>query len=518
MHTIELEDVQGYVLREYRNLKYSRFTLLKVTDRVEARKWINGICDQLTNAEKVNIDELPDTALNIAFAKDGLLKMGLSEKNLDTFAPPFKEGMVTEHRRRLLGDVDSSDPREWQWGKPDNFPKVENNGEAYHNQVEIILMVFGKDETTCLNYYKELKEGFASSDSGPVRRGFELSGLEIYREMDGLTLKDNKEHFGFRDGISQPIVRGSGRTGPEFNCVNPGEFILGYENNYFVFPDSPTIVDEQGNTNLLTPSGTRPGFRDLGKNGTFLIIRQMQEHVDRFWGFMNEQTKNEDGSINEEASIKLASQMFGRWPSGAPLTKFPDKDPGGASDDNDFLYHHDDQDGAKCPFGSHARRMNPRDNFEDDPPDKSIILSNRHRLIRRARLYGAKKPSSPMDHTREGEVGLYFTCFAGDISRQFEFLQYTWSNYPKIKQLYSDPDPIIGVVEKPVEARSVGYVSGSEPGQEREKKPEVQQFTIQGKPYNKTVQGLERFIRIRGGAYFFFPSITAIRYLCSIKD
>lgn len=487
MHTIELEDVQGYVLREYRNMKYSRFVLLNVTDAKQARSWINSICDDLTNAVKVNKDQLPDRALNIAFAKDGLRALGLSKANLESFSPPFKEGMVTPHRQRLLGDIHSSDPENWEWGRPKK------------SAAQILLMVFGKDEKTCRDYYDKLK------------KGYKASGLKKFKNLDGQTLEDNKEHFGFRDGISQPIVRGSGRTGPEFNCVNPGEFILGYENNYFVFPDSPTIIDEQGKTSLLPPSGARPGNRDLGKNGTYMIIRQMQEHVDRFWNFMNDETRNEDGSVNEEASTKLASQMFGRWPSGAPLSKFPDKDPGGASDDNDFQYYHDDKDGLKCPFGSHIRRMNPRDNFEEaDPPSKSQILSNRHRLIRRARLYGEPIISSPTNHSPEDEVGLHFVCFAADISRQFEFLQYTWSNYPKIKQLYFDPDPIIGVMEAP-ETKVLGY-------DQEKKQKQPQQFTIQAKPYNKVVRDLKRFVDIRGGAYFFLPSITAVRYLSTLKD
>lgn len=473
MFTIELEDVQGYVLRAYGNMKFSRFSLLKVNDAKQAKVWINSIAEKLTNASVVSKSELPDTCLNLAFTNDGLRALGLSETNINTFSPPFKEGMITPHRQRLLGDIDSSDPKHWLWGAPQNEP------------TQIILLTFGKNKETCLAYYEELKADL------------EGNGLSIIRNLDGLTLKDNKEHFGFRDGVSQPIVKGSGRTGPEYNCVNPGEFILGYKNNYDVYPDSPTLEDEQGDINLLSPNPARPGLKDLGKNGSYLIIRQMQQDVDAFWSFMKEQTKNEDGSVNEAESIKLAAKMIGRWPSGAPLSKFPDKDPGGASDDNDFLYAKDDPHGHKCPFGSHLRRMNPRDSFERDTPKESILLSNRHRLIRRARLYGDPIIGSPVNHKPEGDVGIYFNCFSADISRQFEFLQYTWSNYPKIKQLYSDPDPIIGVVENPKE------------GQE-------QQFTIQGEPYNKTVKNLKRFITIRGGAYFFLPSITTIRYLCSL--
>ena len=127
MYTIELEDVQGYVLREYGNMKFSRFALLKITNRDMAKKWINTISDQLTNAVKVNKDELPDKGLNIAFAKDGLLAMGLSKANLESFSPPFKEGMVTDHRHRLLGDIDSSHPDDE--APPENANNT-NNSDA----------------------------------------------------------------------------------------------------------------------------------------------------------------------------------------------------------------------------------------------------------------------------------------------------------------------------------------------------------------------------------------------------
>ncbi len=472
MYTIDLEDVQGYLIRGYGNMRFSRFALLQVTDAALAKQWLKSISGTLTNAVKVAKHHLPDTCLNIGFGPNGLQALGMAQENIESFSPPFKEGMTTPHRSRLLGDLDSSAPENWLWG-------------VKSEPIHIILMVFGKDEQTCMDYYGKLKTQFM------------VKGLSEYKNLDGSTLKDNKEHFGFRDGIGQPIIKGSGRTGPDYNCVEPGEFVLGYKNNYGVYPDSPKVVKDQGDMNLLPADAAVPGKKDLGKNGTYLIIRQMQQDVEAFWDFMNAQTAEKDGTINEEKSLKLAAKMIGRWPSGAPLTKFPDKDPGGASDDNDFLYAKEDGNGAKCPFGSHIRRMNPRDSFERDSPKESKILSNRHRLIRRARLYGDPILGSPLHRKPKGEVGLYFTCFGADISRQFEFLQYTWSNYPKIKQLYNDPDPIIGVREKPV------------PGQ-------VQNFTIQGEPVNKTIKDIQRFITIRGGAYFFFPSITTIRYLCTL--
>jgi hypothetical protein len=88
-------------------------------------------------------------------------------------------------------------------------------------------------------------------------------------------------------------------------------------------------------------------------------------------------------------------------------------------------------------------------------------------------------------------------CFNADIAGQFEFIQHTWANFPRFQNLYNDPDPIIGVQE----------LNGED----------IQQnFTVQAEPINKCVMDLQRFVTVRGGAYFFFPSIAAIKYLSTI--
>jgi len=151
----------------------------------------------------------------------------------------------------------------------------------------------------------------------------------------------------------------------------------------------------------------------------------------------------------------------------------------------------------KCPLGAHFRRTNPRDSFEDSKPKEATLLSNRHRIIRRARLYGDPHLGSPTNLKPKGEVGLLFNCFNADINRQFESIQLAWANSKKIKQLYNDPDPIIGVRETPRNGKH-------------------QNFTIQSCPVNKTIDGLQRFVTVKGGAYFFFPSITSVRYISTL--
>ena len=117
--------------------------------------------------------------------------------------------------------------------------------------------------------------------------------------------------------------------------------------------------------------------------------------------------------------------------------------------------------------------------------------------MRRVRSYGEKFTASATNHTTNGEVGILFGCFVADISRQFEFIQYTWANYPKFKQLYSDPDPFIGVKENP--------------GNDIE-----QQFTIPQTTVNRYITGLKSFVTVKGGAYFFFPSVNVVEFLSTI--
>ncbi len=84
--------------------------------------------------------------------------------------------------------------------------------------------------------------------------------------------------------------------------------------------------------------------------------------------------------------------MIGRWRSGAPLSATPDRDdPKPVRAKTSFLYRGIDPDGMRCPLGAHIRRANPRDMLGDDP-EEGLMISRRHRLIRRGRSYGPRLP------------------------------------------------------------------------------------------------------------------------------
>lgn len=468
MEQLELSEIQAFLTHEYKGMGCSKYYLLQVMDNAAAKKFLSVIANEITSITS----PANDTILNLGFTNTGLKALGLKEENLGTFSREFREGIVTEHRKRLLGDIDSNDPGKWQWGGPGN------------ERADMILMVFGKNESIADSYYNQLKNKFAG--------GF----IEVHL-LKGNKLPNDREHFGFKDGISQPAIIGSGIKGSGNDNIKPGEFIMGYKNEYDIYPDTPLLVASQGDSNLLKEDAEFERTKDLGRNGTYFVLRQLQQDVNGFWNFLNEKTKNDDGTLNPDASTYVAAKMMGRWPSGAPLVKHPEKDPGGSSDDNDFNYSKEDKLGLKCPFGAHIRRTNPRDNFEESPRGVSLNLTRRHRIMRRVRSYGEDYIGSATHHHPNGEVGLLFGCFNADISRQFEFIQYTWANYPKFKRLYADPDPIIGVKENP------------KPGEE-------QNFTIPTATTNNVITGLKSFVTVKGGGYFFFPSVSVVKFLGTI--
>lgn len=469
MQQLELSEIQGFLVSDYKEMAFSKYFLLQVTDADKAKLFIKETSKKITTVTST----IRDSYLNIGFTSTGLGALGLAQNNIRSFTREFREGMVTPHRQRLLGDHDSSDPQNWNWGGPGN------------GAIHIILMIFDSGKEKINIHTRDLRDEFVQY------------GLKEVFLLDGETFPGDREHFGFRDSISQPAIIGSGVIGIRNDNIEPGEFIMGYKNEYGVYPDTPLLKEIQGNVHKLHDDPDGKDNKDLGRNGTYFVLRQLKEDVDGFWNFLNEKSKNDDGTLNAEESTKLAAKMMGRWPGGAPLIKFPDKDPGIPGDDNDFNYIDTDKLGLKCPFGAHIRRTNPRDNFEETGPSESLRLTRKHRIMRRVRSYGETFTGSATHHTPNDEVGILFGCFNADISRQFEFIQYTWANYPKFKQLYSDPDPFIGVRENP------------EQGIE-------QKFTIPRPTTNKYITGLKSFVTVKGGSYFFFPSVTVVEYLSTI--
>jgi len=420
---LELDDIQGLVAQGYSRLRLAAFLLLRVTDAPAARRWLAALVPAVTTGRQRPRHQ----AANVAFTARGLARLGVADDVVTGFAPEFVEGLAAPARARALGDVDESAPASWRWGAGDRA-------------VDAVLLLYGTDRS-------ELDDLLARHAPAP--------GLDEVARIETVDL-GNREHFGFHDGISQPIVSGLSKTAHPELTVRAGEFVLGYPNEYGQAADCP----------------------DLGRNGTYLVMRELEQDVDGFWRYCREASGDGDG---ERAGEALAARMVGRWPGGAPLALSPDRDARGLADENSFGYAELDPLGERCPIGSHARRVNPRDCLgAGADPAESLAISRRHRLLRRGRSYGAAGTSR----------GLCFVGLNASIARQFEFIQCTWANNPHFGGLYDDADPLIG-------PRHRG--GGT--------------FTVQATPLRRRYRGMPRFVTTRGGAYFLLPGIDALSRL-----
>lgn len=461
MADLERTDMQGFLARGYGGFPEASFLLLRIEEGDAAQQWLQSVADEVTPAAPK-----PDVrALQVAFTCDGLRALGLEEDTLRTFDRAFWEGMDAPYRQRILGDDGPSAPEYWRWGN-----------EA--TPVHALLMLFATDSDALATFTEQVRAQY--------RGVFEV------RQLDSRLFEPAREHFGFRDGIGQPIVEGLSRTGPPENTVPPGEFFLGYPNAYDKLPVRPSVAPGRDADRYLPRVDTEAhGERgDLGRNGTYVVFRQLAQDVQGFWQFVTEASDEVYHDAGKRR--KLAAKMVGRWRNGAPLALSPDDPEGEVRDD--FGYEPHDADGTRCPFASHLRRSNPRDSLEGGP-EASTTVSNRHRIVRRGRPYGPPLADDfdvddMLAADDEAERGLHFLCLSADIARQFEFTQQTWVENPKFAGMYDDPDPLMGGPHD-----------------------EDSTFTIPDTPVRRRVTGMQRFVEVRGGAYFFMPGLSALRFL-----
>jgi Dyp-type peroxidase family len=271
--------------------------------------------------------------------------------------------------------------------------------------------------------------------------------------------------LGYRDSIGQPAIGGSG-VAPlpgQGQPIKAGEFILGYP----------------GEAGVPLPS---PQPEVLGRNGTYVGLRKYQSRVGAFNRFLQA-----NAQTHEEREL-LAAKLVGRWRSGAPLTLAPDRDDPALGADpqrnNDFTYAADPK-GEQVPLGAHMRRVNPRDTQMQLLADVNI-----HRIIRRSTAFGAPyDPNALSEQDDEAPHGLHFIFLSAKAMETMEFLQQEWINNGNFMNLGDERDPNVGLQED-------GAV-----------------FTIPRQPVRRRIHGIETFNVLRGGEYFFLPSLSALRWL-----
>lgn len=472
-------DIQGLILKGYGFLPHARFVMLRIKDARAAAKWFAEL--PITNVADASRNDYPEGEdspvcfTNLALTHAGLRQLGLDDTLLSGFPPEFVQGATDPARTRTLGDEGRNAPENWQWGNQTN-------------PVHAVLLIYTISASTMTARLASYLEGARAA------------GLEEVKVLEGRELFGRKEHFGFRDGIAQPRVQVTNVTGHgsehEYNAMAPGEFLLGYPDNY-------RGIDDQGNANITFAPRTQDGF-EFCKGGSFLVFRQLEQDVQKFWKYCAEASQAPGSNLSLET---VASKMVGRWPNGEPLVLSPNgpKHPAKHSDEDAFGYDKHDMSGHRCPFSAHIRRSNPRDWALGANPMESMRLANLHRIMRRGRPYGdpvtdTLDPAEMLDAGANAPAnprGLNFLCFNASIERQFEFVQQQWVNNSQMVSLVADSDPLMGRPNGPQDG-----VGGSAPN-----------FTVQQDPLRQRCTGLSEFITVRGSAYFLMPPVGALRSL-----
>jgi Dyp-type peroxidase family len=518
---------QGIVVTGFGRLPSGIALFLELPERVGGG-WIDALqaVEPVTPAIPSHRPRDPDhfRALAIAFTRTGLERLGMPPTALASFSRPFREGMFQEDRLRRLGDrrdgkwqptTGNTAPR-WSGNTPLRAPTGEHVG-AYdvpfgrkevmvrtEVTVHALLLLYARTDSAAQAFATEVETALEPFGVRPVHRR-ELT-LDVSKKSGF-----SREHFGFADGLSLPEPYDESgavtRMGRPVNEADPvqgvplGEIMIGYLNGHRERAPGPVVPgtlvegsDPRREAAGLPPHPEAEGFFDFGLNGSYMVVRELAQDVAAFWNRMEENAatiRDEDPDHSAHVTAEwLAERAVGRNRDGNLLcpggTVLPLDERG--NPDNSFLFLERDPYGEGCPPGSHVRRAHPRDALAPAPGAGTNLLqaANNHRILRRGRKYGP-----PIQNERQddgAERGLLFVCLNTDIARQFEFTQQTWLFNPDFATLYQEVDPLLGP-------------SGH--------------MTIREEPLRRRVP-VDTFVTMRGGEYFFLPSLPALAYLARL--
>ena len=525
--TIKLDNIQGNIFggfsKDHRVMLFLRFA-----DHVKGRLWLKDMASNISTSEEViafnNLFKLirknkgiegivRATWTNIAFTYSGLKALKVPDFQLNQFPEAFKQGMAA--RAEIIGDKGNSAPECW-------IEQYADSSQPLH----ALLIIESDLESdldasipgTTLNAYVEK----IANTNGAV---------EILWDQIGSTRFDQgkkqigHEHFGFKDGVSQPGIRGIDTPNPDNpnqgnpgqDLLHPGEFVLGY----------PTqIGDEDKDVDGPNPNPGKISINgpNWSKDGSFLVFRRLRQDVKGFRD--NVEKLSEEFGWSKELT---GASLVGRYASGCPLERLksqkvqdPDlykpssKDPGGddpaaGNDDsvNNYFEYGDDVSGKIVPRAAHIRKAYPRDQKGTlASGTDSESRTQTHRLLRRGMPYGsslgAEKGGEP-----EVDRGLLFLCYQRDIEDQFEFVQTKWINDPQFpcpeaknikdgngNPIYPDGKDDDG--EDPIIAQT-----------------ESGEFNIPGLENGKGRRSVNHYVTTTGGDYFFSPSLEALQTVLS---
>ncbi|KAH6884653.1 peroxidase TAP [Coprinopsis sp. MPI-PUGE-AT-0042] len=476
--SLDIKSIQGDILVGLAK-NSELYYFFQITDVKKFRRDLNQVIPLVKSVEgaiwdRQRIDEhkregkpglVPVSGINIAFSHLGFQKMGIDDSSLidnslvgiDGTADPFMVGQRSDSVASL-GDnfVPSATGIVPEWDP------------AFLQDIHGVIVVAAETHEHAKEVLGDIEDIF----SADTPRASVAQVKRIRGDVREGNLRAH-EHFGFRDGISNPAVSGFDKELPGQGLVDPGVIITGHKGDPLEAQRAPWAVD-----------------------GSFLVFRYLFQQVPEFDKFLQDNPIKFEDLSPEKGSELLGARMMGRWKSGAPIDISPfEDDPNLACDpqrNNDFQYAGEFNSQFKCPFAAHTRKSNPRDDLVKAPVDPKPVA--RRRIIRRGIQFGKEvTDEEKASHTTKKGRGLLFVCYQSSIASGFQLIQKKWANDPTFRVRNEAPetpglDPIVG--QSPGKPRSMSGLDPNDP--------------------SKEVTFLD-FVIPRGGEYFFSPSIKALK-------
>ena len=436
------EEIQGNVLAPFPE-EHQAFLLLSFADAGSARRWLRRVLPGVSTTAQVS--EAPELGGPAVFRSLGITYRGLGLLEPSALAglealEAFREGPCV--RAAKLRDRGPGAPERWKFGGPEQPP------------VDALLTLAS---VSAERLTEELE----------AQRRLAGDGVELVHVEHGGLLPGamrGHEHFGFRDGISQPAVLGYDdfpEGAPERRLTPAGEFVLGHPRH--------------GAGGLGPPIASPEWMHD----GSFQVFKRFHQDVPGWRAQLAAASAELSDRGVPMSADELAARLIGRWPSGAPLAHAPEADAGSAVAAASFDYE-DDPLGLKTPRFSHIRKMYPRSGL--------VVDREWHRLIRRAVPFGPiYDPDAGPEFGAEAERGLLMNSFMASIEQQFEFLLRGWAHDPDFFEADDGPDPLIGEDDSPVMLRCPMH--------------------------GRQALSFHRHVHAAGAVYAFTPSLRALRWL-----
>jgi Dyp-type peroxidase family len=418
--------------------------------------------------------------------------------DIDRLGDSFNLGLAA--RSFSLGDSKESTNE----GNKNNWLFGNENKEA-----DIFLITASDKKATLRKEVKALKKTLSEFK------------IKILYSENGERLGDDSEHFGFKDGISQPEVRGYSNKTKTF--LSPRTIITGNDNpndQEFSAPGKELIWT--GQFVFGYPKQSPDHFRnsieatefeksDYIKNGSMLVFRRLKQNVRLF--YEDTQKLHEDLITNsgfENISYEdFLSKIVGRSKAGTPLlfdnpatkneflNNFNYKSPTSAFSLSNGTVEASisaDPEGAKCPMFAHIRKVNPRDLPTDQGAETNTAT---FRIMRRGipfgKLYNFNNPSAK---SNQKDRGLFFLCYQTSIQQQFELLTSKWMNQDSRPESEIGFDILVGQNNEE-DSNGIKWCLFNANGQ------------------TKWIEVKQPFVIPTAGGYFFCPSTDAIKLMIS---